>query len=129
LKALQIGKNLILKIFIKNGFLAYSGKIFPNSRHQKILLARLYHHANFQQNRSTIERFINNLNLFSTPEEKNRDEPGAELVRDGPMVSLGKMMLMDSSFTMLNMRNIYFCCPTLNFICSYIFLHFNLWKK
>jgi hypothetical protein len=93
--------------------LAHSAKIFPNSRHQKILLARLYHPANFQQNRSTIERFINIFNFFLTPEEKNRDEPGAELVRDGPMVSLEKMMLVDSSFTMLNMRNIYFCCPTL----------------
>jgi hypothetical protein len=118
LKALQIGKNSILKIFIKNGFLAHSAKIFQNSRHQKILLARLYHHPNFPQNRSTIERFINNFNFFSTPEEKNRDEPGIELVRDGPMVSLGKMMLMDSSFTLLNMRNIYFCCSTLNFIRS-----------
>jgi hypothetical protein len=54
----------------------------------------LYHHANFQQNRSTIERFMNNLNFVLTPEEKNRDESGAELVRDGPMVSLGKMMLV-----------------------------------
>jgi hypothetical protein len=77
LKVLQIGKNSILKIFIKNGFLAHSAKIFPNSRHQKMLLARLYHHANFQQNWSTIERFINNLNFFSIPEEKNRDESEA----------------------------------------------------
>jgi hypothetical protein len=69
-----------------------------------MVFARLYHHANFQQNRSTIERFINNF-IFSTPEEKNRDESGAELVRDGPMVSLAKMMLMDSSITMLNMEN------------------------
>jgi hypothetical protein len=118
LKVLQIGKNSILIIFRKNGFLAHSAKIFPNSRHQKIFLATLYHHANFQQNCSTIERFINNFNFFSIPEEKNRDESGAELVRDGPMVSLGNMMLRDSSFTMLNMRNIYFCCPTLNFIRS-----------
>ncbi len=66
--------------------MAHSAKIFPKSKHQKILLARLYYHANFQQNRSTIECFINIFNFFSTPEEKNRDEPGAELVRDGPMV-------------------------------------------
>jgi hypothetical protein len=78
--------------------LAHSAKIFPNSRHQKILLARLNHHANFQQNRSTIERFINNFNFFSTPDEKNRDESGAELVRDGPMVSLGKTMLINRPF-------------------------------
>jgi hypothetical protein len=102
MKALQIGKNLILKIFIKNGFLAHSAKIFPNSRHQKILLARLHH---FQQNRSTIERFINNLNFFSTPEEKNRDEPGAELVRDELMVSLEKMMLINRPFRIYVVRS------------------------
>ncbi len=78
--------------------MAHSAKIFPNSRHKKILLARFYHHANFQQNRFTIERFISNFNFFSTPEEKNRDESGAELVRDGPMVSLGKMMLINRPF-------------------------------
>jgi hypothetical protein len=43
-------------------------------------------------------RFINNFNFFSTPEEKNRDESGAELVRDGPMVSLGKMMFINRPF-------------------------------
>jgi hypothetical protein len=70
LKVLQIGKSSILNFFIKNGFLAHSAKIFQNSKHQKILLARLYHRAKFQQNRSTIERFINNLNFFSTQKNK-----------------------------------------------------------
>ncbi len=98
MKVLQIGKNSILKFFIKNGFLAHSAKIFPNARHQKILLARLYHHANFQQNRSTIERFINNFNFFSTLE--------AELVRDGPMASLAKMMLINRSFRIYVVRNL-----------------------
>ncbi len=41
---------------------------------------RLYHRANYQQNRLTNELFMNNLNFFSTPEEKNRDESGTELV-------------------------------------------------
>ncbi len=85
--------------------MAHSAKIFPNSRHQKILLARLYHRANFQQNRSAIERFINNFNFFSTPEEKNRVESGAELVRDGPMASLAKMMLINRPFRMHVVRS------------------------
>jgi hypothetical protein len=106
--------------------LAHRAKIFPNSSHQKVFLARLHHHANFQQNRSTIERIINNFNFFSTPEEKNLEESGAEPVRDGPMVSLGKIMLVTSSFTMLNMRNIYFYCPTLNFIRSYTLSKYDL---
>jgi hypothetical protein len=98
--------------------LAHSAKIFPNSNHQKILLARLYHRANFQQNRSTIERFINNFEFFLTSEVKKWDESGAEVVTDGPMVSLAKMMLVTSYFTVLNVRNIYFGCPTLKKIHS-----------
>ncbi len=62
--------------------MAHSAKISLNLRHQKILQARPYHHANFQQNQSTIERFTNNFNFFSIPEQKNRDEFGAELVRE-----------------------------------------------
>ncbi len=42
------------------------------------------------------------------------DEPGAEEVRDRPMVSLAKMMLMISTFTMINMRpNFFLGCLTL----------------
>ena len=78
--------------------MAHSAKIFPNSRHQKILLARLYHHANFQQNHSTIERFINNFKFFLTSEVKKWDESGAEMVTDGPIVSLAKMMLINRPF-------------------------------
>ena len=79
--------------------MAHSAKIFPNSRHQKILLARLYHHANFQQNRSTVKRFINNFNFFLISEVKKWDESGAEVVIDGPIVSLEKMMLINRPFS------------------------------
>ncbi len=48
---------------------------------------------------------MNNLNFFLTPEEKNRDESGAELVRDGPMASLGKMMLVSSPFRLHIVRS------------------------
>jgi hypothetical protein len=43
-----------------------SAKIFPNSRHQKILLAKLYHHAKFWVNRSTIKGFMIKFQFFLT---------------------------------------------------------------
>ncbi len=76
----------------------HSAKIFPNSRHQKILLARLYHHANFQRNRFIIDSFINNFKFFLTSEVKKWDESGTEVVTDGPIVSLAKMMLINRPF-------------------------------
>ncbi len=78
--------------------MVHSAKIFPNSRHQKILLARLYQRVNFQENRSTIERFINNFKFFLTSEVKKWDESRAEVVTDGPIVSLAKMMLINRPF-------------------------------
>jgi hypothetical protein len=88
--------------------LAHSAKIFPNSRHQKIFLVRHYHHAKFWVNRSTIKGFMVKFQFFLTPGVKFWDEPGAEEVRDGPMVSFTKMMLMISTFTMINMRPNFF---------------------
>jgi hypothetical protein len=41
---------------------------------------------------------------FLTPGVNFWNESGAEEVRDGPMVSLAKMILMISTFTMINMR-------------------------
>jgi hypothetical protein len=38
------------------------------------------------------------FHIFLTPGVNFWDESGAELVRDGPMVSLAKMMLMISTF-------------------------------
>jgi hypothetical protein len=46
--------------------------------------------------------------FFLTPGVKFSDESGAEEVRDGPMVSLAKMMLIISTFTMINMRPNFF---------------------
>jgi hypothetical protein len=46
--------------------------------------------------------------FFLTPGVKFWDESGAEEMRDGPMVSLAKMMLMISTFTMINMRPNFF---------------------
>ncbi len=78
--------------------MVHSAKIFPNSRHQKILLTRLYQRANFQENRSTIERFIKIFKFFLTSEVKKWDESGTEVVTDGPIVSLAKMMLINRHF-------------------------------
>ncbi len=46
--------------------------------------------------------------FFLTPGIKFWDESGAEEMRDGPMVSLAKMMVMISIFTMINMRPNFF---------------------
>jgi hypothetical protein len=46
--------------------------------------------------------------FFQTPGVKFWDESGAEEMRDGPMVSLAKIMLMISTFTMINMRPNFF---------------------
>ncbi len=93
---------------MKNLILAHSAQIFPNSRHQKILLARFYHHAKFWINRSTIKSFMIKFQFFLTPGVNFWDDSGAEDVRDGPMVSLAKIMLMFSTFTMINIRPNFF---------------------
>jgi len=51
---------------------------------------------------------MNNFQFFRTPGVKFWDESGAEVVRDGPMVYLAKMILMTSTFTMINMKNNFF---------------------
>jgi hypothetical protein len=43
--------------------------------------------------------------FFLTAGEKFLDEPGAEEVRDGPMVSLAKMVLMISTFRRIIIRS------------------------
>jgi hypothetical protein len=48
------------------------------------------------------------FHFFLTPGVKFWDESGAQEVRDGPMVSLAKMMLMISTFTMINLRPNFF---------------------
>jgi hypothetical protein len=45
-------------------------RFFQTQDIKKKFLARLYHRANYQQNRLTNELFMNNFNFFSTPEEK-----------------------------------------------------------
>jgi hypothetical protein len=78
-------KILVIK---KKPFLKFPG-IFPNSEQQKLLLGGLQHHcAKFQVNRSTIRIFMRVL-----------DESRAEEMRDGPMISLAKMIFMTSTFT------------------------------
>jgi hypothetical protein len=67
------------------------------SRHQKLLLVTLYHHPEFQVNRSTTRIFIDILRFFWIWNHRFGDASGAAEVRDRPMVSLAKMMLMAST--------------------------------
>ncbi len=79
---------------------------FPNSGHKKFLLSELYHRAKFKIITSSITRvFMSCLRFFKIWEANFRDEPGAEEVRDGPMVSLAKMILMSNTFTVSNMKS------------------------
>jgi hypothetical protein len=77
---------------------------FPNSEHQKFLLGGLYHRAKFQINRSTIRTFMRFLRFFMNPGVSFWDESRTEEVRDGPMVSLAKMIHIMSTFTVPNFK-------------------------
>ena len=78
--------------------MAHSANFFPDLRHLKIFLVRLYHHAKFWVNRSSIKGFMNNFQFIRTPGVKFWEESGAEVVRDGPMVYLAKMILINRPF-------------------------------
>ncbi len=74
---------------------------FLKSRHQKPLLVILYHHVTFQVNRSTTRIFIDILRFFSAGSNDFERSLEPTEVRDRPMVSLAKMMLMTSRFIVL----------------------------
>ncbi len=57
-------KNRNLKFSRKFQFWPIVQRKFQKSRHQKLLLATLYHHAEFQVNRSTIRIFVDILRFF-----------------------------------------------------------------